>query len=234
MLQWLFLHTGFSLLRDISLGRDIEVGLWALWVCFGSSCVLPTAFQKSLSRVWLFATPWTIQSMEFSRPEYWSGQPFPSSGDLPNPGIKSRSWALQMNSLPGKPQGKLPKGLRQFVLSPEVQESASYGGFWTGKEDHAVDEFYTHERFHLPLRVGGNHGRLWDKTASCDKLYQIHLRLALVLLKEYTGWVAGGWVLVHSRTCTVATSHGPLNTPHVFFLLFSLSVVSSSLQPRGL
>ena len=33
--------------------------------------------------------------MEFSRPEYWSGQPFPSAGDLPNPGIKPRSPILQ-------------------------------------------------------------------------------------------------------------------------------------------
>ena len=41
---------------------------------------------KLLSHVWLFATPWVIQSMEFSRPEYWSGYPFPSPGDLPNPG----------------------------------------------------------------------------------------------------------------------------------------------------
>jgi len=41
---------------------------------------------KSLSRVWLFATPWTIQSIEFSRPEYWSGYPFPSPGDHPNQG----------------------------------------------------------------------------------------------------------------------------------------------------
>ena len=46
---------------------------------------------KSLSHVWLFATPRTIQSMQFSRPEYWSGQPFPSSGHLPNPGIEPRS-----------------------------------------------------------------------------------------------------------------------------------------------
>ena len=38
---------------------------------------------------------WTIQSMEFSRPEYWSGLPLPSPGDLPNPGIKTRSPALQ-------------------------------------------------------------------------------------------------------------------------------------------
>ena len=61
---------------------------------------------KSLSHVWLFATPWTIQFMEFSRPEYWSGYPFPSSGDLPNPGIKHRSPTLQADSLPAEPPGK--------------------------------------------------------------------------------------------------------------------------------
>ena len=48
---------------------------------------------KSLSRVWLFATPWTVAyqappSMGFSRQQYWSGLPFPSPGDLPNPGIE--------------------------------------------------------------------------------------------------------------------------------------------------
>ena len=47
-----------------------------------------------------------IQSMEFSRPEYWSGQPFPSPGDFPNPGIKPRSPALQADSLPAEPQVK--------------------------------------------------------------------------------------------------------------------------------
>ena len=62
--------------------------------------------RKSLSRVQLFATPWTKQSMEFSRPEYWSGKPFPSPGDPPNPGIESRSPALQADSLPAEPQGK--------------------------------------------------------------------------------------------------------------------------------
>ena len=51
---------------------------------------------KLLSRVWLFATPWTVAhqlppSMGFSRQEYWSGLPFPSPGDLPNPGIEPRS-----------------------------------------------------------------------------------------------------------------------------------------------
>ena len=66
---------------------------------------------KSLSRVRLFLTPWTIQSIEFSRPEYWSESPFPSPGDLPNPGIKPRSPALQEDSLPTEPQGK-PKNTR--------------------------------------------------------------------------------------------------------------------------
>ena len=40
--------------------------------------------------------------MEFSRPEYWSGLPFPSPGDIPNPGIKTRSPALQADSLPAE------------------------------------------------------------------------------------------------------------------------------------
>ena len=45
------------------------------------------------SRVWLFATPWTVArqaslSVEFSRQEYWNGFPFPFAGDLPHPGIK--------------------------------------------------------------------------------------------------------------------------------------------------
>jgi len=59
--------------------------------------------SQSLSHVWLFATPWTIQSMEFSRPEYLNGQPFLSPGDLPNPG----SHTLQTDSLPAEPPGKL-------------------------------------------------------------------------------------------------------------------------------
>ena len=60
---------------------------------------------KSLSHVWLYGTPWTIQSMGFSRPEYWSGEPFSSPGDLPNPGVEPRSPALQVDSLPAEPQG---------------------------------------------------------------------------------------------------------------------------------
>ena len=45
-------------------------------------------------------------SMEFSRPEYWSGYPFPSPGDIPNPEIELGSPALQADSLPTEPPGK--------------------------------------------------------------------------------------------------------------------------------
>ena len=71
---------------------------------------------KSLSRVRLFATPWTIQSMEFSSPEYWSGSPYPSPGDLPNPVIEPRSPVLQTDSLQAEPQGK-PKNTGVYSLS---------------------------------------------------------------------------------------------------------------------
>ena len=52
--------------------------------------------------------------MEFSRPEYWNGYPFPSPGDLPNPGIESRSPKLQADSSPAEPQGK-PKNMLHCV-----------------------------------------------------------------------------------------------------------------------
>ena len=66
---------------------------------------------KSLSHARLFATPWTVAhqappSMGFSRQEYWSELPFPSPGDLPNPGIEPRSPALQAEVLTSEPPGK--------------------------------------------------------------------------------------------------------------------------------
>ena len=53
-------------------------------------------------------TPWTVayqapQSTEFSKQEYWSGLPFPSPGDLPNPGIEPGSPTLQADSLSSEP-----------------------------------------------------------------------------------------------------------------------------------
>ena len=69
-------------------------------------CVL-----SHFSRVQHFETPWTGAcqaplSMGFSRQEYWNEFPCPAPGDIPNPGIKTKSPALQADSLPTKPTGK--------------------------------------------------------------------------------------------------------------------------------
>ena len=66
--------------------------------------------MKSFSHVKLFATPWTVAyqafpPMIFSRQEYQSGLPFPSPGDLPDPGIEAGSSALQADALT-EPPGK--------------------------------------------------------------------------------------------------------------------------------
>ena len=64
---------------------------------------------KSLSRVQLFATPGAHQappSVGFSRQENWSGLPFTSPGDLPDPGIEPGFPALQADALPSEPPGK--------------------------------------------------------------------------------------------------------------------------------
>ena len=76
---------------------------------------------KSLSRVQLFVTPWTAAhqappSMGFSRQEYWSGLPFPSPRDLPDPGIKPRSPALQADALTSEPPWK-PPGFQYCVIT---------------------------------------------------------------------------------------------------------------------
>ena len=67
--------------------------------------------MKLLSRIRLFATPWTVAyqaspSMGFSRKEYWSELPFPSPGDLPDPGIEPGSPTFQTDPLTSEPPGK--------------------------------------------------------------------------------------------------------------------------------
>ena len=66
---------------------------------------------KSLSRIQLFATLWTVAyqappSMEFSRQEYWSGLPFPFPGDLPDPGIEPGFPPLKADALLSEPPRK--------------------------------------------------------------------------------------------------------------------------------
>ena len=73
---------------------------------------------KSLSPVQLFPTLWTVAyqaplCMGFSRQEYWSGLPFLSPGDLPDPGIEPSSPALQADALPSEP----PTVILKIVIS---------------------------------------------------------------------------------------------------------------------
>ena len=76
-----------------------------------SDVLLKAGKWNWLNHVWLFVTPWTVshqapQAMEFSRPEYWSGLPFPPPGDLPNSETESLSPmcpALQVDSLLAEP-----------------------------------------------------------------------------------------------------------------------------------
>ena len=71
--------------------------------------------MKSLSHVRLFATSWTIAyqtplSVGFSRQGYWSGLPFPSLGELPDPETEPRSPTLQADALPSEPPEKPDQG----------------------------------------------------------------------------------------------------------------------------
>ena len=80
---------------------------------------------KSLGRVWLFATSWTIAhqappSMGLSRQEYWSGLPFPSPGALPDPGIEPRSPTLQADTLTSEPPGNPMTNLNSILKSRDI------------------------------------------------------------------------------------------------------------------
>ena len=77
--------------------------------------------MKSLSRVQLFVTPWTVAyqtppSMGFPRQEYWSGLPFPSSEDLPNPGIEPGSPTLYADALLSELPGNLDHKRSPYIL----------------------------------------------------------------------------------------------------------------------
>ena len=83
--------------------------------------------MKSLNHVQLFTTLWTIAyqvppSIGFSRQEYWSGLPFPSPGNLPNPGIEPRSPTLQADALTSEPPGK-PLDIQYKLLSISLTKS---------------------------------------------------------------------------------------------------------------
>ena len=101
---WTARSSNQSIWKEISLEYSLERLILKLKLQY-------FAQVKSLSRIRLFVTPWTVAyhdppSMGFSRQEYWSGLPLPSPGYLPNPGIKPRSPALQADALTSEPPGK--------------------------------------------------------------------------------------------------------------------------------
>ena len=90
----------FLALSDLWVCLRFHTAFSPLVLCCLLLVSLSSAQAKSLSRVRVFATPWTVAyevppSMEFSRQEYWSALPFPSPGDFPDPGIEPGSPALQ-------------------------------------------------------------------------------------------------------------------------------------------
>ena len=108
-----------TILLWLSLGSGLHSAVYlnSSWetICLHKSWSIPVEVKwsevKSLSRVRLFATPWTVAhqappSMGFTRQEYWSGLPFPSPGDRPNPGIEPSSPALQADALTSELPGK--------------------------------------------------------------------------------------------------------------------------------
>ena len=106
---------GFSISATLSIPFHCEDGapfqeIWEVFqVCPQVLCV---CVWSCFSHVQLFVTLCTEAyqaplSMGFSRQSYWSGLPCPPPGNLPNPGIKLRSFALQVDSLPSEPPGKL-------------------------------------------------------------------------------------------------------------------------------
>ena len=93
-LSSLFLNSGQFLIYH----SNSSLENWIIMVCYWWSLFICSVVSDTL---W---PPWTIAGqaplpMGFSRQEYWSGLPFPSPGDLPNPGIEPRSPALQANSV---------------------------------------------------------------------------------------------------------------------------------------
>ena len=115
---------------------------------------------KLLSLVQLFVTPWTTQFMEFSRPEYWSGWPFPSPGDLPNSGtepmsptlIEPMSPTLQVDSSPAELQGSPMCSMRPsfpmyFCLSVYLLNGSTF--FLSCLLDGCKKKTWEYEQMHV-------------------------------------------------------------------------------------
>ena len=96
-------------------------------------------------QIWLFVTPWTVAwqvplSMEFSRQEYWTGLPFPTPEDLPDPGIESTSHALAGGFFTTTPLGKTP------CLGHASKQKRKIGGKKKKLKHFALVKFINHSK----------------------------------------------------------------------------------------
>ena len=116
---------------------------------------------KSPSHVQLFVTPWTIQSTEFSRPEYCSGEPFPSPRDHPNPGIEPSSicrWILYLRSHTSFKNLKIPS--QQMTTQTKISVPPESSMLWdprvmrTPETSEDLNSALT-SLIHLPASRGG-------------------------------------------------------------------------------
>ena len=134
----------------------------------------------------------TIQSMEyyspvFSRPEYWSRQPFPSSGDLPNPGIEPKSPALRADSLPAELPGK-PLTIKtrvkisQFSNTFKVMHTPKFQGWKITCSSRKVVTRSEDPLETLPLRLGIQ--TQWRQSIRTETLNGSHLHWEEIYTKQ--------------------------------------------------
>jgi len=117
LLRYLYAGQERQIESDMEQQTGSKLGKESIKAVYYHPAYLTYAEWKSESKsevaqfIQLFATPWTVAhqlppSMGFSRQEYWSGLPFLSLGDLPDPGIELRYSALQADTLPSETVGK--------------------------------------------------------------------------------------------------------------------------------
>ena len=135
-----------STARTLSFQKITQLGV--ISVIFPSPCYggLVIKLCLTLERLRTVACQ-ALLSLGFSRQEYWSGLPFSSPGDLPDPGIKPRSPALQADSLLTELQGK--PSLLAVVLRSSVPETGTMVSFYL----HSYVD--TGEGNGSPLHYGG-------------------------------------------------------------------------------
>ena len=132
--QVIWVHMGKTVIQQA--WCPIQNRKWALFLSkhkgkatWGHREKVTWSENHSVMSNYLRCHPWAIESMEFSRPEYWNGLSWPSSGDLPNPGIEPRSPSLWVDPLLAEPQEK-PKSTEMGSLSLLQQNFSTQESNW--------------------------------------------------------------------------------------------------------